>query len=98
MAEITGRPKIELQVVFTLSEEEARALDAMVGYGDDAFIKVFYEKLGASCMRDHEAGLRSFLLSARREIPRHLRRADEARKVFNGTHTAVEVKRPEGLP
>jgi hypothetical protein len=40
----------EAEMVFsvhlTLTEEEARALVGLQVYGDDAFIKTFYEKLG----------------------------------------------------
>lgn len=84
MAKIIGRPRVELVLDFELSESEARALEAMAGYGDDAFIKVFYDKLGKHYMRDHEVGLRSLLKSARQQIPPILYRADEARQAFNG--------------
>jgi hypothetical protein len=60
----------------------------LAGYGDDAFIKVFYEKLGKSYMQAHEGGLRSFLVSIRESIPGHLDRVDEARKIFNGRNKA----------
>lgn len=83
MAQIIGRPKIELQVTIALSENEARALDALVIYGDDAFIKAFYEKLGKAYMEPHEAGLREFFQSVRDQMPHVLSRVDEARSVFN---------------
>lgn len=83
MATIVGKPKIELLVTIALSEQEARALDALVGYGDDAFIKAFYEKLGEGYMRDHEAGLRSLFTSVRSQLPGWLGRIDMVRKSFN---------------
>jgi hypothetical protein len=83
MAKLEERPRVELEVRFTVTESEARALDALVGYGDDAFIKVFYEKLGKAYMREHEQGLRSFFKSIREMMPSFLDRADRARKVFN---------------
>lgn len=64
----------------TLSEVEIRALDALVGYGDDAFIKVFYEKLGQGYMRDHEKGLRSFFSTVREEVLPALHDIDTARR------------------
>lgn len=83
MATIVGKPRIEMLVTVALSEEEARALDALVGYGDDAFVKAFYEKLGSAYMRDHEAGLRSLFVSIRSQLPGWLGKVDQARKSFN---------------
>lgn len=79
---VNSTSKIELELAFVVTEVEARALEAMAGYGDDAFIKVFYEKLGEHYMRDHEAGLRSFLKNCRDTIPQHLGKIDRARKAF----------------
>lgn len=84
MATILGRPKIELQVTIALGEEEARALDALVGYGDDSFVKVFYEKLGEHYMKPHEAGLRLLFKSIREQMPCVLSRVNAARKAFDG--------------
>ena len=83
MAQIEGRPTIAMQLVVVITESEARALDALVGYGDDAFIKVFYESLGEAYMRDHEQGLRSLFTSIRQLMPQWLAKADAARKSFN---------------
>ncbi len=83
MAKITTRPSVNLELTFTINETEARALDALAGYGDDAFIQHFYEKLGKAYMEDHEAGLRCFLKDIRAFVPSALRRVDDARKAFN---------------
>ena len=50
MKKIVGNSKVEIQftVDFTLTKGEAQALEAIVGYGDDAFLKCFYEHLGES--------------------------------------------------
>lgn len=82
MAKIVQRPDVKLEVVFACTEPEARALDALVGYGDDAFVEAFYEKLGKHYMEPHEKGLRSFFQSIRDQMPAILSRTDEARKVF----------------
>ncbi len=84
MAKIIGRPNVNLELDFSINEAEARALEDLAGYGDDAFIKAFYEKLGKCYMEKHEAGLRSFLKSVRTFIPPHLARLDLARKAFLG--------------
>ena len=83
MAQVTQQPKVEVTTQFTVTEVELRALDALAGYGDDAFIKVFYEHLGKAYMQKHEAGLRQFLQSVRNFAPGIIHRTDAARKAFN---------------
>ena len=82
MASITPKPTINVDVQFVIDEVEARALDAMAEYGDDAFVEVFYEKLGKAYMQKHEQGLRRFLNSIRSQMPGVLGRIDSARKAF----------------
>ena len=89
MARIIGSAKLDLVLTFTISESEARALDGLAGYGDDAFITAFYERLGKSYMRDHEQGLRLFLKSIREFIPNQLRLIDDARKTLAGEKTNI---------
>lgn len=81
MATATRNPVvfIGVRVHFEVDEEEARALDDLAGYGDDAFIKAFYENLGKAYMEKHEAGLRRFLQSIRRVVGPGLSAIDEAR-------------------
>jgi hypothetical protein len=38
--------EVSLTLSLTLGEGEARALEALAGYGTDAFLEVFYEKMG----------------------------------------------------
>lgn len=83
MAQIAELPVVTVSAKFTVSEAELRALDALAGYGDDAFIKMFYEHLGKTYMQPHEAGLREFLKSIRDIASPILSRTDAARKVFN---------------
>ncbi len=82
MAKVTEQPNVELKLTFTINEGEARALDALAGYGDDAFIKHFYDKLGKAYMESHEKGLREFLKTCREFLPSSLSRLDNARKGF----------------
>lgn len=83
MAEIVGRPSVALIVRFEITEAEARALDALVGYGDEAFLKAFKNLLGKSYMEGNEQGLTDFFKSIREKLPHLLRQTDKARKVFN---------------
>ncbi len=96
MAEIVQRPQVEVSAVISFNESELRALDALAGYGDEAFLKVFYEKLGKHYMTPHEAGLRLFFNSIREIVPGILGRADDARRVFTGERIAVN--RPKWTP
>lgn len=76
---IDGRPNVKLSVTLELTETEARALEALGGYGEDAFIEHFYEHLGKTYMADHVTALRSFL-SGTKKLKALLDRTDEARK------------------
>lgn len=42
-SEVVQKPSMEFHVNIQLTENEARAWDAIVGYGWDAFIQVFEE-------------------------------------------------------
>lgn len=83
MAQIKQLPVVTVEAHFTVTEGELRALDALAGYGDDAFIQMFYKELGASYMKPYEKDLREFLKSIRTLAAPIIRRADEARKAFN---------------
>lgn len=100
MAKVAPKADIDLQISFTINEKEARALDALVGYGDEAFLKVFYEKMGQHYMKPHEAGLLSFFAAVRASVPGPLRRVDEAREVYAGRKKALtpaEISRLSGV-
>lgn len=82
MAKFNLAPKVSFEIQLTLTESEARALDALAGYGVDEFIRVFYTRLGRAYMEPHEQGLRAFLADVREKIPPQLGRVDKARKAF----------------
>jgi hypothetical protein len=95
MAHIDVRANIAATVTICLSESEAAALDALAGYGADAFLAVFYEKLGKAYMQPHEAGLRSLFSSVHGgacSVESVLRRARGARAVFEGSKVAAEAE------
>lgn len=79
----TFNARLEFSSTITLNESEIRALDALVGYGDDGFLKLFYEKLGRAYMKPHEDGLRSFMATVRREVLPCLSQINEARRDLN---------------
>lgn len=78
----TSNSVIEFRVFIKLTEGEARALDALAGYGSNQFLKVFYEHLGKHYMQPYEKDLISLFESIRREIPPHISRIDKTRKIF----------------
>ena len=82
MAILEARPKLELRVVVSLSEGEARALATLFSYGDDEFIRTFKEKLGETHIRDHENDLRGLMKSVRDMMPGIFERMNEARRAF----------------
>ena len=47
MEKIAGNAKaqVEFSIKFILTKGEAQALDALAGYGSDAFLNVFYENM-----------------------------------------------------
>lgn len=77
--ELKPKIKIEYELTLQLNETEARALDALVGYGHEAFLKVFYEKLGKSYMQPHEKGLISLFDAIKGQVPEQLRFVDAAK-------------------
>lgn len=81
MAQIVGKPVIELKITLQLNEAEARALDALVGYGDEKFLAAFYEKLGEGYLKPHEAGLRELFKSCRQLLTPALDRVNDLRKL-----------------
>lgn len=62
---INYKPIVTVESYLTLDEGELAALDALVGYGDDAFLKVFYEKMGEAYLKPHEKSLRSLFAKIR---------------------------------
>ena len=82
MATVQGKHEIQLRVTLSLTEPEARALEALACYGTDDFLKTFYEKMGKSYLEPHEAGLRLLFESINANLPRVLKAADDARKYF----------------
>lgn len=79
--QINSRITVEVQALLT--EEEVRALDALVGYGIEPFLKVFYEKLGEAYMRPHEKGLRSLFETINKKIIPELLHIDAAREYLS---------------
>ena len=78
MATILGRPKVELKIALELNEEEARALEAIIGYNVNSFLETFYTKMGKAYLEPYEKGVRS-LFEARGVLAAWLAKADRAK-------------------
>jgi hypothetical protein len=50
---------VDIEVVFKLNYEQAKALDAIAGYGSKEFLSVFKQHLGKEYIHPHEDGLKS---------------------------------------
>lgn len=75
-------PHVEVSATIKLNEVELRALEALVGYGDAPFLKVFYENMGKHYLQPHEAGIKSLFAVIREDLAPILARADAAKKAF----------------
>lgn len=73
------RPIVTVEATMTLDEGELGALDALVGYGTDAFLKVFYEKMGEAYLKPHEKSLRSLFEKIRQTAPGPLAHVQQMR-------------------
>ena len=82
MTKFITTPKIECSATITINEEEMRALEALTGYSDKSFLEWFYNNMGTTYLKPHEAGLLSLFKSVRDEIPYILSKTNKARKVF----------------
>lgn len=73
------KPKVTFTIDLELSEGEARALDALAGYGADAFLKTFYEHMGRAYLEPFEKDLRQ-LFTKIEELRSPIAKIHEARE------------------
>lgn len=91
MAETGLTYVLKSAVIIELTPLEAGALDALVGYGIEPFLKVFYEHMGESLLKPYEGGMRSLFETIKAApLESFIRRTKDARKVMDGTHFAKE--------
>lgn len=82
MSRLTQVPTVEVSATIKLTEPELRALDALIGYGADTFLAVFYTHMGKAYLQPHEKGLRSLFAAIQADLCPILNRADAAKKAF----------------
>lgn len=74
--------KVEYSITLQLKEDEARAFDAIIGYGFDEFLKMFKEHLGTHYIKNYENAARS-LFEHRQEIANSLSKINKMKEVIN---------------
>lgn len=84
---------VNLKVTLELSESEVKALDGIFGYNVDAFLKVFYEKMGKAYVQPHEAGVRSLHATIRGILSGPIESIDQARRAV---YTAAQPTPTKG--
>ena len=85
MAKIKPKVRIEYSVELILNENEARALDALIGYGFDSFdkfLKEFYENMGKHYMEPHADGLRSLFKEITEQVLPQIGQIDAQREAI----------------
>jgi hypothetical protein len=82
MEKIKSSTTIEISIMLTLTEIEARALNAIAGYGTDAFLTMFYNQLGKCYLKPCENGVRSLFETIKNELPKHLDKVDKTRNMW----------------
>ena len=79
---IKNNTYVHFSVSCELTEDEARALDALAGYGLKSFLKVFYTEMGKHYLEPHEDGLRSLFTKVRNDIGPALRATEWSRETL----------------
>ena len=89
MEKIVGNAKaqVEFSIKFTLTKGEAQALDAIVGYGVEPFLKVFYEHMGKAYLQPHEKEMRKLFERVKTDLPSEVRKIEKAEKAINDALT-----------
>lgn len=77
----TTSHKVTVTAQLDLDEEQLRALDALTGYGFDAFLNQFY-KLGRVYMEPHVKGLRRLFDSFDKVVKPALHEIDTSRRLM----------------
>lgn len=80
MPKVKNNIAVQFTSTLTLTETEMRALDAIVGYGFDSFIKVFKRDLGETYIQSHEDGARALFATIKREVRPVLNEVAKIRK------------------
>lgn len=84
--------EVEMNIKLFITKEEAQALHGIVGYGADAFLKVFYEGLGKCYLIDHEVAMRSLFSKLFEQLPFEIAKIEKAEKQINESVDLFKIK------
>lgn len=79
MSNVQLKPTVSFSVKIELTENEAKALDALAGYGTDEFLQCFYKGLGKAYLEPFEKDLIA-LFAKIKELQAPIANINEARK------------------
>lgn len=98
--EIEVKTKVDFKITMEFAENEARALEAIIGYGFKPFIEMFYKNMGSHYLKPYEQSAKA-IFEKRQEINFQLyniekiREAAKSIKLNPGLN--IEVREPEPL-
>jgi hypothetical protein len=81
MAKFFLNNEMKFTVTIQLDEEEARALESLTYYGFTEFFDVYHNHLGSNIDK-HIGGLRSLFADIENDLPKQLKKIDNARLSF----------------
>ena len=85
--------QVTVKATLDLDEQQLGALDALAGYGTDAFLETFYVKMGRAYLQPYEKGLRSLFDTIKATCPKALQDVRKAREALFEQEQARQRKR-----
>ena len=82
MTRVTNSLSVEFTTTITLTEMEIHALEALVGYGADAFLELFKKTCGVSYIRGAEDGIKTLFHTIARDVAPVHKEIQEAKKAL----------------
>ena len=80
--EVNVNNTVTIMATLELDEREIRALDAIVGYGVESFLRVFKEQLGKGYIRGYEGGVASLFKAVDECCKPAIAQVDKARRLL----------------
>jgi len=74
---------VSFSINLNLTLGQAKALDAIVGYGPDLFVKWFYQTHGKSYLKPHEQDMRELFSVCKNELGNEISKIETAKKTIN---------------
>ena len=86
----TAKAQIDFAIRFNLTVTEAKALEALVCYGIDSFLEVFYAKMGKAYLQPHEKGLISLFEKIKNDLSSEVEKIETAKQGINNALKQLE--------